>query len=72
MPGCKVPKEKTASLYVNPVKCTSRRKAGKVLNKAAKIYYQWTVTIGNSERIFFRQSKNSHTDEKSEMQEGMN
>lgn len=72
MPWCKIPKEKTASLYVNPVKCTSRRKAGKVLNKAAKIYHRWTVTIGNSERIFFRQSKNSHTDGKSEMQEGMN
>ena len=40
MPWCKVPKEKAASLDVSPVKCTSRRKAGKVLNKAAKIYNQ--------------------------------
>ena len=40
MPWCKAPKEKAASLDVSPVKCTSRRKAGKVLNKATKIYYQ--------------------------------
>ena len=36
----KVLKEKAANMDLSPVKCISRRKAIKVLNKAEKIYYQ--------------------------------